>query len=454
MNSSSEEILAQQQMKRIPASSLLRVWCLGNTQARIAASYLSYAIRRNFLAGDRKQQAYNRTKLDAAVQLLGTMGYLRGVVMKLGQLFANLPQIMGPDLVEIFESLQFEAPPMHYSLIREVFLDELGHEPEEVFSSFDKRAFAAASLGQVHRARLQDGTEVAVKIQYPDIARTIESDFKVLAFLLQTMRFKTDFQFLSSHIEDARMVFLKEVDYLAEAAYMEKNREIFTGSEIVVPKHYPQLTTRRVLTMEYLPGLHLKGFLATDPSRDERNRFGRLISYSLIHSYFRYRTIYADLHPGNYIFMPDGRLGFIDFGCFRQFSPERWHFQLESETAMFGNDREKLLQFLAKVAFHDDPANLDRQWVDMMLRQIKWMVRPITAGGPFDFSDKQYVEEGIHLFKESLRKGRSRTDCFYNWVNRALLGHRSLMYRLRCNFDYGSLYLQEMEQSAHGFLFD
>lgn len=440
------------QTRRIPTTSLLRMWNLGSTQAKITANFVSYGLQKHFLNEDKRQHAYNQAQLKSALQLLGSMGYLRGVVMKLGQLLANLPHIIGPELVEIFESLQFRAPPMHFSLVRELFLDELGGEPEEIFASFDKQAFAAASLGQVHRARLHDGTEVAVKIQYPDIARTIKADFASLAMLLQTMRFKDDFNYLRSHLLDAREMLTKEVDYIQEAAYMGKNRETFQGTEIVVPRSYPEFSTSRVLTMDYLPGQHLQDFLATAPSQEQRNHFGKLISYALVHSFFHLRCIYTDLHPGNFIFMPDGRLGFLDFGSYRYFSRKRWQFQIESEEAMFCNDKQKVLEFLTKVSYHNSPEEIDPTWGDLMLRQVDWIIRPITSRGPFDFADEEFVQEGVELFKELLRVGYSRTDCFYNWSNRALLGHRSLMYRLGCKFDYAAMYLRETklaEEQAH-----
>jgi hypothetical protein len=145
--------------------------------------------------------------------------------------------------------------------------------------------------------------------------------------------------------------------------------------------------------------------------------------------------------------MEDGRLGFIDFGCFQQFSRKRWRFEQESEKAMFCNDRDKIIEFLAGISFHETTDELDPDWVEMMLRQVQWVVRPIVTEGPFDFADKDYVTEGVGLFKELLQNGNSRLDCFYNWTNRAILGHRSLMYRLQCRFDYRSMYLHEMRQS-------
>lgn len=426
----------------------MRVWCLGNANAQLAATYISYAIQKNFLTKDQKELAASRAKLKAAIQLVGTMGYLRGAVMKVGQLLANMPQLMDQELIEIFESLQFEAPPMHYSLLREVFLDELGSEPEELFISFEHQAFAAASMGQVHRAQLKDGTQVVVKIQYPDMDRTIEADFKALGLLLQTIRFKESYRYLFAHILDAKEVFSRELDYLGEAAYMERNRQLFAGTDIVVPRSFPAFSSKRVLTMEYLPGVHLPAFLAGAPSQEQRNHFGRLISLSLIRSFFRCKTVYADLHPGNFVFMNDGRLGFLDFGCYRQFSPQRWQVQVDSEEAMFCQDQDQLRRFLTRLSFHDTPEELDPQWVDLMFRQIQWVVSPITTTGPFDFADPAYVAQGVALFKEALASGSSRTDSFYNWLNRAILGHRSMMYRLGSVFDYGTLYLEEMRAAS------
>ncbi len=444
MNERAIPILTKAQTKKIPASSFMRLWSLGSSQARIAALYFAYAIHRHFVDADKKELLQNEFYLKSALQLVGTMGYLRGAIMKFGQLLANLPQAVPRQMVEVLESLQFEAPPMHYALIREVFIDELGREPEELFASFDRQAFAAASLGQVHRATLKSGEEVAVKIQYPNIGATIDADMRNLALLLQTMRFKKDYHFMRHHIEDARTVFTKEIDYRAEAAFMAKNREIFAASQVVVPHHYPELSSRRILTMEHLAGQHPHAFLAAGPSQAKRNHFGELISYSLVHSFFRLRTVYADLHPGNYILMDDGRLGFIDFGCYRQFDEHYWRLQVESEKLMFAEDHDRLLPFLAKLSLHSSPDELGAERLDLMQRQIKWMVRPITARAPFDFAEKTYVDQGVDILKETLRKGYSRTDSFYNWTNRALLGHRALMYRLACHFDYSKLYLSEM----------
>ncbi|MDD2851220.1 MAG: AarF/UbiB family protein, partial [Desulfuromonadaceae bacterium] len=173
--------------KKVPVNSFFRVWILGSLQARVAFGYLAYWLRSRFSGAEVKRRLKSEAHLAAALQLFGTMGYLRGAVMKVGQMLANLPEVVPEEFAEVLSALHFEAPPMHYSLVREVFLDEFGREPEELFASFDQQAFAAASLGQVHRARLLSGEEVAVKIQYPGIARTIKNDLRTLRLLLQPL---------------------------------------------------------------------------------------------------------------------------------------------------------------------------------------------------------------------------------------------------------------------------
>src|SRR6185503_4184033 len=141
---------------------------------------------------DENKRLLAETHWRTAVRVLDSMSYLRGAVMKVGQTLANFPDIVPREFVQTLEQLHFQAPPMHWSLLREMVHNELGDDPENLFASFDKRAFAAASLGQVHRARLKTGEEVAVKIQYPGIARTVREDFRNLVPFLLPARLSKD----------------------------------------------------------------------------------------------------------------------------------------------------------------------------------------------------------------------------------------------------------------------
>src|SRR6266550_1549024 len=178
--SSAATALAESSLRPVPVGRLRRMGLLGTLQAKIAAAYLFYWIRGWFKNAADKERLLAETHWRTAARVLDSMNYLRGATMKVGQTLGNFPDIVPEEFVQTLEKLHFAAPPMHWSLLREMVYNELGDDPENLFASFDKRAFAAASLGQVHRAQLKTGEEVAVKIQYPGIARSIREDFRNL----------------------------------------------------------------------------------------------------------------------------------------------------------------------------------------------------------------------------------------------------------------------------------
>ncbi len=255
--SSLPELLAQLSRKPVPVGRLARMWTLGTMEAKIAAAYLAYWIRSSYATKDEKERQLNETHLKAALQLLGGMSYLRGAIMKIGQTLAQYPQVVPAEYAEILGKLHFEAPPMHYSLLREHLRNELGADPEEVFAEFEHKAFAAASLGQVHRARLKSGEAVAVKVQYPNIARTIESDFRNFMALMTPMRLSKDWDNIRAQWEDIQQMLTWETDYLREADFLRRARAVFADDEgIVVPRVFDEFSTKRVLTMEFIEGVH------------------------------------------------------------------------------------------------------------------------------------------------------------------------------------------------------
>ncbi|MEM9656793.1 MAG: AarF/UbiB family protein, partial [Planctomycetota bacterium] len=167
-----ERIFCAAAGRPVPTGQLSRLVSLSGLSSRLGLAYLAYWIRSWYLPEDRRERELLDTHLRSALKTLEIMGYLRGAIAKLGQLLSCFPESIPDEFVDALSNLQFRAPPMHYALIREQLLAELG-DPEEVFERFDEQAIAAASIGQVHRARLKSGEEVAVKSQYPGIARTI-----------------------------------------------------------------------------------------------------------------------------------------------------------------------------------------------------------------------------------------------------------------------------------------
>ncbi len=430
--------------RRIPTSSFSRMWILGSLPARVAAACFASWWRRLDAGADGKNGRGRKARLAAAMEIFGTMGYLRGAVMKVGQLLGNLPGVVPEEFAETFAALHFEAPPMHYAMVRELFLDEFGRDPGEVFAAFDRRAFAAASLGQVHRARLASGEEVAVKIQYPDIARTIRSDVRNLRALLSPMRLTADRRCIAEILADVERMLLRETDYGQEARSGEEIRALFSPEDgIVVPRVFGEYSTRRVLTTEFLPGRHLREYLAGNPGRKARDRFTHLLVLATMRPFYRARRLFADPHPGNFLFMDDGRLGLLDFGCVRVLTDEEWRLMMDLERAVEAEDRSVVDRCIARACLFDEPADMEPDRLATLRRSMDWNYEPWRADGPFDFGDEAFYRRGIDCRLAVARKGYTRSAPLHLWSSRFVLGSRALGYRLKGRCDFRRLHRQE-----------
>lgn len=430
--------------QRVPVNSFSRIWTLGSLQARVTAGYFAYWLRSRFADADKRLRLKNEAHLAAALKLFGTMGYLRGAVMKVGQMLANLPEVVPEEFAEVLSALHFEAPPMHFAMVREVFLDEFGCEPEELFASFDRQAFAAASLGQVHRARLKSGEEVAVKIQYPGIARTIKADLRNLRLLLQPLCLTGDWQDTLYKLADIEQMLLMETDYEQEARFGKEARLLFTDEDLVVaPRVYDDHSTKRVLTTEYLAGCHLDEFLTADPTQEERDHFTTLLTMATFRVYYRLHWFLADPHPGNFIFMADGRLGLIDFGCTRVMSDEEWRLSCEAEQAALEQDESRLNRVTARACLFDDPEEMEPERLATVRQGVDWQLEPWLKEGLFDFGDREFFMRGIDNFMEMTRKRYTRGSPLYLWSNRFIFGGRAVCYRMKGRCEFRKIHQQE-----------
>jgi aarF domain-containing kinase len=442
------EPLTAASLRQVPVGRWRRLRLLSTLQAKIGAAYLFYWVRGWFNKAEHRERLLAETHWQTAASLFDSMSYLRGAVMKVGQTLANFPDIVPQAFVETLERLHYEAPPMHWALLREMVHNELGDDPENVFASFDKQAFAAASLGQVHGARLKSGEEVAVKIQYPGIARTIREDFRNFFLFLLPGRLNKDWQYVKNQFDDMRRRLEQETDYEAEAATLAKVRPLFREDEgIVIPRVYPQYSTSRVLTMERLGGVHLDVFLARNPSQEERNEFARKIIKAWYRMFYAGRTLYSDFHSGNFFFMDDGRLGVIDFGFMLPFDEELWRLMRLMDRAFTTGRREDRIAAIKEWAWiTDDPAEAD--YLRLSEEFCDWEMRARYRGGPFDFGDEADFRQGIDLFSEMLRKRYSKTRPCTPVILRQHMGWRALLYRLKAKIDVRSLAEQEVKASG------
>jgi aarF domain-containing kinase len=446
-----QELLHQLSHRRVPVGRLNRLWVLGTLQAKVAAAYLAWWLRSGYVSADERQRTLNETHLKAALKLLGGMSYLRGAIMKLGQIIATHPDVAPEQFADVLGRLHFEAPPMHFSLLREFVRNELGADPEDVFDAFETKAFAAASLGQVHRAMLK-GTQqrVAIKIQYPNIGRTIREDFRNMLAFLTPMRLSGDWENLRAQFEDVRRKLDLETDYEQEAENLRFARAAYTEDEgIVVPRVFSEVSTRRVLTMEYIQGLHLDKFLATDPPQELRDHFGRKISIAVVRLCHSKHLVYADVQPGNFLFMPDGRLGFIDFGCCHYENDADTAFKREMERRYLGTSkadrtREAMREPLARGSDLTPKQAADDARIEFILEFSDWAWEPILHEGPFDFGDLSYFRCGAKMYGEALRRRYMRSRPANTWMIKSIFGLRAMLARLKARIDLGAIFREEV----------
>ena len=260
--------------------------------------------------------------MSAAEKLVTTLGEMKGAAMKIGQAVAMDTEMLSPEVRQVIARLQNEAPPMPYALVERVIREELGDAPEKLFREFSQTPLAAASLGQVHRAVLHDGRPVAVKVQYPGIADTLSGDMDNLGLVVKTVSKASKLADGTAYFRELREEMLLETDYLREAELCTTfARGAARLPDLKVPEVISSLTTRRVLTLELLQGRTLKDWVVSEPSAEERFRVSRQLILAIYGPFFLTGEMQADPHPGNFMVLEDGRLGVLDFGSIKRFTP-------------------------------------------------------------------------------------------------------------------------------------
>ncbi|HET9450610.1 MAG TPA: AarF/ABC1/UbiB kinase family protein, partial [Aggregicoccus sp.] len=282
-----------------PSGRLNRLRKLAGLGAQVGADVLRSGARR--LTGQDPELLSRGT----AERLVATLGDLKGAAMKFGQMAAMDPDLLTPEVRQVLARLQNQAPAMAYAQVARVVEEALGQPPLQLFAHFEKEPFAAASLGQVHRARLADGREVAVKVQYPGIAQSLRADLDNVGLLVRTVSLAGKGLDGSAYYRELCAEMLLELDYRREAALARAFGAAAAGlPELVVPQVVEPLSSERVLTMELLPGLTLKDWVPTGPSPEARFRVSCQLVRAIFGPFYREGLIHADPHPGNFLVMP------------------------------------------------------------------------------------------------------------------------------------------------------
>ena len=287
---------------------------------RGGARYAGSAPQLFTAAGAQRQQLREDLALQTAEDVAGTLGAMKGVMMKIGQMASYVDDGLSPAVRRTLSRLQDSVPPMSPQLAAGVVQEELGAPPERAFARWDPQPIAAASIGQVYRAVTLDGRAVAVKVQYPGIAETIAADLRNVALLRRMLRITAPAQDVNALIAELRDRVLEELDYRREASNQQLMADYFDGHPTIhVPRIIGALSTRRVITSELSGGARFAELVGW--SQEERDLAAETIYRFVFRSLYELRAFNGDPHPGNYLFHGGGRVTFLDFGLVKNFTP-------------------------------------------------------------------------------------------------------------------------------------
>jgi predicted unusual protein kinase regulating ubiquinone biosynthesis (AarF/ABC1/UbiB family) len=337
---------------------------------------------------------------NTAQKLVATLGDLKGAAMKLGQMASMDADLLPPEVRAVLSRLQNEAPPMGWDVVERTLDEELGAPPERLFAELEHVPLAAASLGQVHRGRLKDGRQVAVKVQYPGMAEALASDLDNVGSLVRAVSVASKSLDGRAYFQELRAQMALELDYRREARLCQ----VFAAAaapfgDLRVPEVVERLSAGKVLTLELLEGPTLKAFLAASPaaSNEERYRVSAQLIRAIYGPFMLTGAMHADPHPGNFLVMPDGRLGVLDFGAVKELSEGfvRPHRRLFSDY-LHGREYD-LLEHLRDLGFAIDLAPEDTR---ALMTEFLTIHRRPLAEATYDYATDEIVKDTRKVFTE------------------------------------------------------
>jgi predicted unusual protein kinase regulating ubiquinone biosynthesis (AarF/ABC1/UbiB family) len=420
-------------MSDFPSSKMERGKILAKTGLKVGSNYARYFMRRAFSGNDAQQK--QQLNEDNARHIFQEFSKLRGTALKLAQSMSMDTGVLPEEYIDIMSNAQYRVPPINRALVRAIIKQELGKYPEMLFRKFDGNAIAAASIGQVHRATLKDGREAAVKIQYPNVRETIKSDLTIAkAFFKRLVRSGMT----EEYFEEVYQKLLEETDYINEGRQIERFAELKLHPKVITPRYVPELSTERVLTMTFVEGVHLDVFLQRNPSQAQRDYFGQILweffnEQINHHSY----TLYADIHPGNFLFREDGLLGVLDFGCVKTFPPAF----LEDCLLMFdANIREdepeiKRLYYQTGILNPAEKGSDKEAYMFDFFRGLGGLILEPFQHEQFDFGDPDYKTALNAYFREAAQMNEARGSRHFIFLSKVLIGLYAMLMKLQARVE-------------------
>ena len=381
-----------------------------------------------------------------AEDLRAILGGLKGPLMKVAQLLSTIPDALPEEYAQELAHLQANAPAMGWSFVRRRMSAELGVDWEKRYASFDRAAAAAASLGQVHRATLHDGRDVAAKLQYPDMISTVEADLRQLRVAMALYhRLDSAIQHDEVYKELAERL-REELDYSREASHLRLYGNMLAEQpRISIPEPIEELSTSRLLTMTWLDGRSLQSYVESDPSMEERNDTARALFSAWYLPLYRFGVIHGDPHLGNFQVRPDTGLNLLDFGAIRIFRPAFVQGVIDLHQAIERNDDDQAYHAYQSWGF----TNLSRETMEVLNEWARFIYEPLLQDRvrPIQESDDpafgRSIAERVHAGLK--RTGGVKPPREFVLIDRSAVGLGSVFLRLKAKLNWHRLYHETVD---------
>ena len=417
---------------KIPTGKLGRTSKMVKTGVKVGSNYLKYYGKKAF------DKDLTREELDEsnASDIYDGLKSLKGSALKVAQMLSMEKSILPNAYVEKFSLAQFSVPPLSSPLVRKTFKKYNGKYPEEIFDTFATQSVNAASIGQVHRAT-KDGKKLAVKIQYPGVADSISSDLamvKPIALRMFNIKGKDSEKFFKE-VEDK---LLEETDYLLE---LRQSIEISEACSHIphlrFPKYYQEFSSERIITMDWMEGVHIGEFSKTNNDRETANKTGQALWDFYMFQIHNLRAVHADPHPGNFLVDEEENLIAIDFGCIKQIPEDFYTPYFELADPSHINDPEFFQQKLYELEIlrNDDSEKEIAYFTEMFYEMLNLFTSPFHIE-TFDFGNKHFwnkitmLSEKYSKDKELRKMNGNRGSKHFLYMNRTFFGLFNLLHDL------------------------
>jgi predicted unusual protein kinase regulating ubiquinone biosynthesis (AarF/ABC1/UbiB family)/DNA-binding XRE family transcriptional regulator len=374
--------------------------------------------------------------------LVEKLGEFKGLYMKVGQMMSYLPFVLPEESRSKLEALQCDSTPLDSKIIEEIIKEDLGKSPQRLFKEWNSEAFSAASIGQVHRARLADGTEVAVKVQYPKVQSILKADLSnaMLAQLVINVIYRKSAR--GTLMKEMKERFLQECDYELEAKNQRLFGELFSGrAGIRIPKIYSEYCSERVLTMEFMQGQRYAEFVKHG-SQEAREQAATTLYRFAYESIFKHRVFNCDPHPGNYLF-DGGTVAFIDFGCVKTFKSGFVDTWVKQQRAILENRQKEIDDLTLEMGLVSDVDKFDFEYHRDILRLI---AQPLLEDTPYRFT-MDYIEKTWRkLVIENPNRHYMNLPADWLFTNRLQWGLFSILAGLKADVPCRQIFLECIEK--------